>query len=99
MQVREHCLSQLSRALEENSRVEGASTTLRAGLEEVAVDLEYGIFLGVKSVQVYKLTVHKKVRLTLCMYDYRSQQCELSSLSLRLQRSTSALKSTNCTRV
>ena len=31
--------------------------------EAVAVRMEYTIFLSVKTVQVYKLSVHKKVRI------------------------------------
>ena len=31
--------------------------------EAVAVRLEYAVFLSVKTVQVYKLSVHKKVRI------------------------------------
>ena len=63
-QVREHCLTQLNKALEENNRACSAPTaTLSLGrLETAAVGLEYNIFLGVKSPQMYKLTVHKKVR-------------------------------------
>ena len=63
--MREHCLTQLNKALEENSRVctsHSLSPAVSLGkLEAAAVGMEYSVFLGVKSVQVYKLTVHKKV--------------------------------------
>lgn len=55
-QVREHCLERLIGALQENSAKTGAGDPV-----EAAVALEYGVFLSVKSVQVYKLTIHKKV--------------------------------------
>ena len=60
--MREHCLSQLSKALVENSRAVGPE----CDLEAVAVGLEYGVFLSVKSAQVYKLSVHKKVCVCMC---------------------------------
>ena len=46
----------------ENSRAVGPE----CDLEAVAVGLEYGVFLSVKSAQVYKLTVHKKVCFCMC---------------------------------
>ena len=58
--MREYCLAQLSRALEENGRVCGGLPATRDP-ETAAVGLEYGVFLRVKSAQMYKLTVHKKV--------------------------------------
>jgi ATP-dependent DNA helicase Q5 len=61
IKVREHCLTQLNKALAENSRVCTLSPAVSLGkLEAAAVGLEYSVFLGVKSVQMYKLTVHKK---------------------------------------
>ena len=62
--MREHCLSQLSKALVENSRAVGPEC--ECDLEAVAVGLEYGVFLSVKSAQVYKLSVHKKVCVCMC---------------------------------
>ena len=60
--MREHCLTQLNKALAENSRVCTLSPAVSLGkLEAAAVGLEYSVFLRVKSVQMYKLTVHKKV--------------------------------------
>ena len=61
-QVREHCLAQLSKALRENCVVCAAAAGGGGGdVETAAVELEYTVFLSVKSVQVYKLTIHKKV--------------------------------------
>ena len=59
--MREHCLAQLTNALHENHRVSDTNAATDDNLEAVAVELEYGVFLTVKSVQVYKLTIHKKV--------------------------------------
>ena len=63
--MREHCLTQLNKALEENNRhcppPPPSSSVSLGKLEAAAVYLEYSVFLAVKSVQMYKLTVHKKV--------------------------------------
>ena len=65
-QVREHCLAQLTKALHENCRVGGTTAVDGGDLESVAVYLEYTVFTSVKSVQVYKLTIHKTVGLCMC---------------------------------
>ena len=63
LQVREHCVGQLMKALSENYRMVDSSA-IGTDIESVAVDVEYSVFLSVKSVQVYKLTIHKKVNST-----------------------------------
>lgn len=61
-QVREHCLSQLAVALEENAaaRLESHNDTM-----ETAVNMEYQLFCSNRAPQTYKLCFNKKVDLCL----------------------------------
>ena len=49
-QVREHCLEQLVKAVQDKSSV-----------DQAAILMEYEIFCSAKSSQGYKLQIHKKV--------------------------------------
>lgn len=57
--MREHCLKLLETALEENAVCGGGQDSGRG--EERAVEVEHGVFCSAKTVQVYKLSIHKKV--------------------------------------
>lgn len=59
LQVREHCLGLLTKALEENaaSRVE-----CNTDPTEAAVEVEYATFCSSKAPQTYKLSINKRVR-------------------------------------
>ena len=62
-QVREHCLSLLEKALEENVQCCGRGVECGRGAER-AIEEEYSMFCSTKTVQVYKLSIHKKVSIT-----------------------------------
>lgn len=57
LQIRDHCLTQLTKALQENAARTGTDNCT----EEAAIALEYDVFSSVKTTQMYKLTIHRKV--------------------------------------
>ena len=50
--MREHCLEQLVKAVQDNTT---------SSVDQIAVLMEYEIFCSAKSSQGYKLQIHKKV--------------------------------------
>ena len=71
LKVREHCLGKLTTALEENASVLAtlSRASCTASPQDKAVEMEYAVFCSTKTVQVYKLTVHRKVRFTVLSYN------------------------------
>lgn len=67
LKVREHCLTKLTTALEENASTSAtlllaAATACTTSAQDKAVEMEYAVFSSTKTMQVYKLTIHRKVQ-------------------------------------
>ena len=62
VQVREHCLSVLTKALEENAASIGEGVRHSDKAIDAAVAVEYELFCSSKMAQSYKLAHNKKVR-------------------------------------
>ena len=73
LKVREHCLTKLTTALEENASTSATlplAAACSTSAQDKAVEMEYAVFSSTKTMQVYKLTIHRKVQFSVLLVFY-----------------------------